>query len=79
MEKTGDIEKTGKLHKSTTRVRHSCTSWIVAPLMSYPRNTWSSWTLTPLWILQMFLFTDTIIAAGILVFEVEGQGSHVDV
>jgi len=27
----------------------------------------------------MFLFTDTIIAAGILIFEVEGQGTHVDV
>jgi hypothetical protein len=25
------------------------------------------------------LFTDTIIAAGILVFEVEGQGSRTDV
>jgi hypothetical protein len=99
MEKTGDPEKTGKLQKSTSAVRHSCTSWIVAPLMSYPRNTWSSWTLTPLWILQMFLFVDTIIAAvstsalpnppfsptsltpllGILTFEVNGQGTHVDV
>lgn len=78
MEKTGQIEKPGKLQKSTATVRHGCTSWIVAPLMSYPRNTWSSWTLTPLWILQMFLFVDTIIAAGILVFEVEGQGSRTD-
>jgi hypothetical protein len=79
MEKTENLEKPGKLQKSTSQVRHSCTSWIVAPLMSYPRNTWSSWTLTPLWILQMFLFTDTIIAVGILIFEVEGQGTHVDV
>lgn len=63
---------------TTARVRHSCTSWIVAPLMMYPRNTWSSWTLTPLWILQLLLLTDSIIAIGILCFEVEGQGTHVD-
>ena len=78
MEKT-DVEKTGRLHKSTAQARHTCTSWIVAPLMSYPRNTWSSWTLTPLWILQMILFTNSIITVGILTFEVEGQGTHVDV
>jgi len=65
--------------KTTERARHGCTSWIVAPLMSYPRNTWSSWTLTPLWILQMFLMTNSIITIGILCFEVEGQGTHVDV
>jgi hypothetical protein len=65
--------------KAVTRARESCTSWIVAPLMMYPRNTWSSWALTPLWILQMFLMTNSVITIGILCFEVEGQGTHVDV
>jgi hypothetical protein len=34
--------------------------------------------LTPLWILQMLLMTDSIITIGILCFEVEGQGTRVD-
>jgi len=64
--------------KTTEKVRYGCTSWIVAPLMSYPRNTWNSWALTPLWILQMFLMTNSVITVGILCFEVEGQGTQVD-
>ena len=64
--------------KVTKRAHYGCMSWIVAPLMSYPRNTWNSWALTPLWILQMFLMTDSVLIIAILCFEVEGQGTPIN-
>lgn len=67
------------MKETTSRARNSCTSWIITPLMMYPSNIWNSWILLPLWVLQLFLMTNQIITIGILIFEVEGQGSDVDV
>lgn len=67
------------MEAAATRARYNCASWIITPLTMYPRKTWSTWALSPLWILQMLLSTDTIIVIGILIFEVEGQGTEVDV
>lgn len=65
--------------KATERVRHGCMSWIVAPLMSYPRNTYRSWILTPLWVVQLVLLALSILSIGILCFEVQGEGYPVNV
>lgn len=45
-------------------------------LSSYPRKTWTTWALTPLWVIQMLLYTNSIITVGLLIFEVEGEGGN---
>lgn len=67
------------MKESASKAQHTCTSWIITPLMMYPSETWKTWLLSTLWVLQMLLMTNSIITIGILIFEVEGQGGQIDV
>jgi len=39
----------------------------------YPRHTWTSWALVPLWIAQMLFALDAIASLGLVTLELEGE------
>ncbi|KAM0714965.1 hypothetical protein Q7P37_009430 [Cladosporium fusiforme] len=67
------------MKETASRARESCTSWIITPSSMYPIETWNSWIIGFLWVTQLVFSTNSLITIAILIFEVEGQGSEVDV
>lgn len=53
-------------------------SWMFAPLMSYPRDTWSGLILALLWIWQFIVVPFELMTIAFLIWEVQGEDRSVN-
>lgn len=53
-------------------------SWLTAPLMTYPRDTWSGLVLALLWIWQFIVVPFKLMTIALLIWEVQGEDRSVN-